>query len=61
MSMMLVYALLAMVAVGAAGVAFVPSLLGSTSRADKRIKALQGDIQANRRTADAVKTRDSRR
>src|SRR5690606_15433752 len=44
----------------AAGFALVPSLLGS-SRADKRIKALQGDIQANRRTADAARTRDTRR
>jgi len=47
----LVYALLAAIAVGAAGFALVPALLGS-SRADKRIKALQGDIQANRRDAD---------
>ena len=56
----LLYALLAVVGVGAAGFALVPSLLGS-SRADKRIKALQGDIQANRRTADAARTRDNRR
>jgi tight adherence protein B len=56
----LLYALLAVVGVGAAGFAFVPSLLGS-SRADKRFKALQGDIQANRRDADALRTRDTRR
>lgn len=56
----LVYALLAAIAVGAAGFALVPALMGS-SRADKRIKALQGDIQANRRDADVQRTRDSRR
>jgi tight adherence protein B len=56
----LVYALLAIIAVGAAGFALVPSLLGS-NRADKRIKALQGDIQANRREADTQRTREARR
>lgn len=56
----LVFALLAVVCVGAAGLALVPSLLGS-SRADKRIKALQGDLQANRRENNAVRTRDLRR
>jgi tight adherence protein B len=56
----LLYAILAIVGVGALGVAFVPSLVG-TSRADKRIKALQGDIQANRRDAESVRSRDSRR
>jgi tight adherence protein B len=56
----LVYVMLAIVGVGALGFALVPALLGS-SRADKRIKALQGDIQANRRNADAVRTRDDRR
>jgi tight adherence protein B len=49
-----------MVAVGAAGFALVPSLLGG-GRADKRIKALQGDIQANRREANATRTRETRR
>ena len=53
-------ALLGFVAVAAAGFAFVPGLLGS-SRADKRIRALQGDIQNNRREANAVRTRDNRR
>ncbi|MCW5721726.1 MAG: type II secretion system F family protein [Devosia sp.] len=53
-------AVLAMISVGAAGVAFVPSVLGS-SRADKRRKALQGDIRANRRDADASRVRDQRR
>ncbi len=57
---LLVYALLAVVGIGALGFAFVPQFLGS-SRADKRMKALQGDIQANRRTADAARTRDARR
>jgi len=56
----LVYVLLAVVALGAIGMAFVPQMLGS-SRADKRMKALQGDIQANRRNADAQRTRDDRR
>jgi tight adherence protein B len=32
-----------------------------SSRADKRMKALQGDIQGNRRAADVVRTRDDRR
>lgn len=56
----LVLALLAAVAVSAAGFALVPSMLGS-SRASKRMKALQGDIQANRRENNAARTRDSRR
>ena len=56
----LVLAVLVVVGVGALGFAFVPQLVGS-SRADKRMKALQGDIQANRRTADAERNRDSRR
>ena len=46
---------------GAIGMAFVPQMLGS-SRADKRMKALQGDIQANRRNARCRSaTRDDRR
>lgn len=57
---MLVYALLAIVGIGAAALAFVPQLMGS-SRADKRMKALQGDIQANRREADASRSREDRR
>src|ERR1700749_2227585 len=56
----LILAVLAIVVVGAAGFAFVPQMMGS-SRADKRFKALQGDIQANRRSADAERTRDNRR
>ena len=53
-------ALLAIVAVGAAGFALVPSLMGG-GRAEKRIKALQGDIQANRRLNSDARTRDTRR
>ena len=56
----LIYALLAIVAIGCAGFALVPSLLGS-SRADKRKKALQGDLQANRRENNAERNRDARR
>lgn len=56
----LLLALLAAVCVGAAGFALVPSMLGS-GRADKRMKALQGDVRANRREADAERSRDSRR
>jgi tight adherence protein B len=56
----IILAVLAMVTIGAAGFALVPSLTGS-SRAEKRIKALQGDVQANRREANAAKTREVRR
>jgi tight adherence protein B len=53
-------AVLGFVAVAAAGFALVPALSGS-SRADKRIRALQGDIQSNRRETNAARSRDSRR
>ena len=53
-------ALLAIVAVGAAGFALVPSVMGS-GRAEKRIKALQGDVQLNRRLTNDARTRDTRR
>jgi tight adherence protein B len=53
-------AVLAIVAVGAAGFALVPSALGNT-RADKRLKAYQGDVRASRRELDADRTRDARR
>ena len=56
----LVYALLAIIAVGAIGFAFVPSLMGG-GRAEKRMKALQGDIQANRRENNAARDRETRR
>ena len=56
----LVYILLGAVSIGAVAFAFVPQLMGS-SRADKRMKALQGDIQANRREASVTRNRDDRR
>jgi tight adherence protein B len=52
--------ILAVITVGAAGLALVPSALGS-GRADKRRKALQGDIRANRLEVNAARTRDDRR
>lgn len=51
---------LVVVCVAALGFALVPSFSGP-SRAGKRIKALQGDIQANRMAASAERQRDSRR
>ncbi len=56
----LLLAILAMIAVGAAGFALVPSALGG-SRATKRRKALQGDIRTTRIEANAARTRDDRR
>jgi tight adherence protein B len=56
----LLYAFLAIVGVAAAGFALVPALAGS-NRADKRIKALQGDVRANRQVAETVRNRDTRR
>jgi tight adherence protein B len=56
----LILAFLAVVTVGALGFALVPSLLAG-NRADKRIKALRGDVQANRREANATRTREARR
>lgn len=53
-------AVLGFVAVAAAGFALVPSL-GTSNRAGKRIKALQGDIQSNRRENAAARSRDTRR
>ena len=52
--------ILAMITVGAAGFALVPSALGG-SRADKRRKALQGDMRVNRLEASAARNRDERR
>lgn len=51
---------LLVVCLAALGFALVPALSGP-SRADKRIKALQGDIQANRMALSAERQRDSRR
>ncbi len=56
----LILAVLVVIAVGAVGFAVAPSLVGS-SRASKRMKALQGDYQANRRTNQAQRSRDDRR
>jgi tight adherence protein B len=56
----LVYALLAIIAVGAAGFALAPALFGSR-RADKRMRALQGDIQANRHQNSVAREREARR
>ena len=56
----LILAILAIVTIGAAGAALVPSMLGG-GRAEKRMKALRGDVQANRREASATRTRETRR
>ena len=56
----LILAILAAVCVGALGFALVPSLMGS-GRADKRMRAMQGDVRANRLAADTTRTRDARR
>jgi len=56
----LLMALLAMIAVGAAGFALVPSAFGS-SRAEKRRRAFQGDVQVRRQDNAANRTRDERR
>lgn len=60
MLMPILLVVLAIVAVGAAGFALVPSALGS-SRAQKRLKSYRGDMRANRREIDASRTRDARR
>ena len=52
--------ILAMITVGAAGFALVPSALGN-GRAEKRRKALQGDLRVNRLEASAARSRDDRR
>jgi tight adherence protein B len=51
---------LVVLTVGAAGFALVPSLLGD-SRAEKRRKAFQGDIQTRRRDNAAARSREDRR
>lgn len=60
MTSTLLLAVLAMIAVGAAGLALVPSAFGN-SRAVQRRKAFQGDIRTNRREADASRNRENRR
>src|SRR5690606_4169933 len=52
--------ILAVISVGAAGFALVPSMLGD-SRAQKRRKALQGDMRVNRRETENSRVRDQRR
>ncbi|WP_297106794.1 type II secretion system F family protein [uncultured Devosia sp.] len=59
MTMLLLVALF-VITIGAAGFALVPSALGN-KRAQQRMKAFQGDIRANRREADASRTREDRR
>ncbi|KKC38201.1 hypothetical protein WH87_11445 [Devosia epidermidihirudinis] len=59
MSVILIF-FLAIVTVGAAGFALVPSLMGG-GRAEQRRKAFQGDIRANRRENDSIKRGDERR
>lgn len=59
MSVILIF-ILAIVTVGAAGFALVPSLMGG-GRAEQRRKAFQGDIRANRRETDSIKRGDERR
>ncbi len=56
----LLVALLAMLTVGAAGYALVPSAFGS-NRAKKRMQQFQGDLRANRLEASATRTREERR
>lgn len=53
-------AVLGFIAVAAAGFALMPVFAGG-GRAEKRIKALQGDVQINRREANSARTRDTRR
>lgn len=60
MTYTLLLVILAMVTVGAAGFALVPSALGN-KRADQRKKAFQGDVRANRSMATADRTRENRR
>ena len=56
----IIFAILAILGVGAAGLAFAPGLIG-TSRATKRIRSFQGDMAANRREANASRQREDRR
>lgn len=60
MNSILILAVLSLVAVGAAGFALVPVFFGA-SRAEKRLRAFQGDIQANRRENSAAAMRENRR
>ncbi len=53
-------AVLAMITIGAAGLALVPSALGG-GRASKRRKALQGNMRVNRLEIEAARSREDRR
>ncbi|SMQ58387.1 tight adherence protein B [Devosia lucknowensis] len=57
---MLLLVILFAITIGAAGFALVPSALGN-KRAEARMKAFQGDIRANRQSADANRVRENRR
>lgn len=52
---------LAMIAVGAAGFAFMPSDGIGGGKAKKRLQAFQGDMRVNRLENNAVRNRDERR
>lgn len=52
---------LAMIAVGAIGFAFMPSAGISGGKAKKRLQSFQGDVRVNRLENDAVRNRDERR
>lgn len=52
---------LAMIAVGAAGFALMPSEGIGGGKAKKRLQAFQGDMRVNRIENDALRTRDQRR
>jgi len=56
----LITVILVLLCLGAGGFALVPSMLGS-SRAEKRLKSLQGDIRVNRQNIQLQRTRDDRR
>ena len=56
----LILAVLAIVTIGAAGLALAPSLLGG-GRADKRRKALQGNYQEHRASIASDRTKEVRR
>lgn len=60
MNSLLVLALLGTVALAAAVFALAPLFVGA-NRAEKRLRAFQGDIQANRRESTAAQIRETRR
>ncbi|WP_116653291.1 type II secretion system F family protein [Pelagibacterium sediminicola] len=56
----LVLGILVVICIGALGFAFVPALAGG-GRAEKRRKALKGDVTVHRQAVSAQKTRETRR